>query len=114
MPAAELASLACGGEALEAAAPISSMQQFYDWYGRVEHSMESQQEQIYHSWLAEIRDHIDGCTGVLHRLEDARALLSEMEANYRYVDENSRSLQLACETMLDDQVSHLRYCRPTV
>lgn len=33
-----------------------------------------------------------------------------MEANYKFVQDNSRALQVACENMLEDQVSHPRLC----
>lgn len=45
----------------------------------------------------------------MEQLDHARSLLSEMDANYKYVEENSRALQLACENMLDEQVSSLYY-----
>lgn len=67
--------------------------------------MEREQEEIYRSHLGELEEHISNCETVLGQLQDARGLLSEMEANYKFVEENSRALQLACETMLDEQVS---------
>ena len=90
---------------LELSEPIETPQQFHDWFTRVERSMEREQEDIYRQHLAELDQHLGACEGVLEQLDDARGLLSEMEANYRFVEENSRALQLACETMLDEQVS---------
>ncbi|GAA5995774.1 Golgi transport complex subunit COG3 [Rhodotorula paludigena] len=84
-------------------APIASAQQFHDWFSRVEHSLEREQESVYREHLDELVAHLATCDDVLGGLDEARGLLSEMEANYRYVDENSRALQLACETMLDEQ-----------
>lgn len=66
--------------------------------------MEREQEEIYRQHLGELDEYIDSCEMVLEQLDDARGLLSEMEANYRFVEDNSRALQLACETMLDEQV----------
>lgn len=92
-------------EPLDILDPIETTQQFHDWFARVEQSMEREQEEIYRNHLAELEDHIDSCDVVLEQLDDSRGLLSEMEANYRFVEDNSRALQLACENMLDEQVS---------
>lgn len=89
---------------LDLSEPIETPQQFHDWFTRVERAMERQQEEIYRHHLHELDGHVATCEGVLEQLDDARGLLSEMEANYRFVEDNSRALQLACETMLDEQV----------
>lgn len=91
-------------DTLDISEPIETTQQFHDWFTRVEQSMEREQEEIYRTHLGELDDYIDTCEAVLEQLDDARGLLSEMEANYRFVEDNSRALQMACETMLDEQV----------
>ncbi|GAA6058792.1 hypothetical protein JCM10212_001908 [Sporobolomyces blumeae] len=88
---------------LDLAHPIETMQHFHDWFTHVEHSIEHSQEQVYRHHLAVLARHLATCSHVLERLDESRGLLSEMEANYRYVEDNSRALQLACETMLDEQ-----------
>ncbi|GAA5892602.1 hypothetical protein JCM8208_005860 [Rhodotorula glutinis] len=88
---------------LRPAQAIATTQQFHDWFSSVEASLEREQEQVYVEHLGELVAHLDTCDSVLGSLDEARGLLSEMEANYRFVDENSRSLQLACEHMLDEQ-----------
>ncbi|KAI5477958.1 Golgi complex component Cog3 [Pseudohyphozyma bogoriensis] len=88
---------------LDLAEPIATTQQFHDWFARVEQGMEREQEEIYRTHLSELDEYIESCEMVLEQLDDARGLLSEMEANYRFVEDNSRALQLACETMLDEQ-----------
>ena len=90
---------------LEIKAPIETTQLFYDWFGKVEGSMEREQEEHYRSYLAEVEAYVDACDEVLERLEDSRGLIREMEANYNFVEDNSRALQMACETMLEEQVS---------
>ena len=90
---------------LEILEPIATTQQFHDWFTRVEASLEREQEEIYRLHLGELDEYIDSCEGVLEGLDDARGLVQEMEANYRFVEENSRALQVACETMLDEQVN---------
>ncbi|KAK4705484.1 conserved oligomeric Golgi complex subunit 3, partial [Phenoliferia sp. Uapishka_3] len=91
------------GDLLDISVPIETTQQFHDWFARVEQSIEREQEEIYRTHLAELDDYIDNCDQVLEQLDDSRGLLSEMEANYRFVEDNSRALQLACENMLDEQ-----------
>ncbi|KPV74096.1 uncharacterized protein RHOBADRAFT_16425, partial [Rhodotorula graminis WP1] len=88
---------------LRPAQAIATTQQFHDWFSSVEASLEREQEQVYVEHLGELVAHLATCDSVLGSLDEARGLLSEMEANYRFVDENSRSLQLACEHMLDEQ-----------
>ncbi|SCZ87413.1 BZ3500_MvSof-1268-A1-R1_Chr2-2g04879 [Microbotryum saponariae] len=85
-------------------APITTTQQFHDWFALVERSLEIEQEQVYVNHLETLSHHLAACEHVLENLDDARGLLSEIEANYRFVEDNSRALQLACETMLDEQV----------
>lgn len=98
-----------GIDPLEVTAPIETTQQFHDWFARVEHSMEKEQGEIYRTHIDELEEYIDSCDDVLEQLDDARGLLNEMEANYRYVEDNSKALQTACETMLDEQVCS-QYC----
>ncbi|GAA5865630.1 hypothetical protein JCM3774_002078 [Rhodotorula dairenensis] len=83
--------------------PVSSHNQFHEWFSRVEAALDRDQESVYVDHLAELRTHLAACHDVLSALDHARALVSEIEANNRYVDENSAALQLACETLLDEQ-----------
>lgn len=89
---------------LEIVSPIETTQQFLDWYSGVEASMESEQEEVFRRYEVEVEAYIDSCDEALELLEDSRGLIKEMEANYRFVEENSRALQMACEAMLDEQV----------
>lgn len=95
---------------LEISRPIETPQQFHDWFSLVATSLETDQEAVYRTHLAELTSYVERCGGMLEGLEDVRGLLSEMEANYRFVEENSRTLQGACETMLDEQVCRILYC----
>lgn len=83
--------------------PIKTTQQFHDWFSLVERGIELSQEEIYRIHLTELNEYISSCDTVLSQLDDARGLISVMEANYRFVEDNSRALQQACETMLDEQ-----------
>lgn len=90
---------------LQITAPIETTQQFYDWFGRVEESIEREQEESYRSYLNQVEAYIDACDEIVDNLEESRGLVHEMEANYKFVQDNSRALQVACENMLEDQVS---------
>ena len=83
--------------------PISSSNQFHEWFSRVEAALDRDHESVYVDHLAQLRTHVSNCRDVLSALDHARALVSEIEANNRYVDENSAALQLACETLLEEQ-----------
>lgn len=88
-------------------APIETTQQFSDWFGRVEQEIEAEHERDYRLHLNTVDAYLDGCDEILDTLEESRGLLYEMEANYKFVEENSRALQAACEDMLGEQVSLL-------
>ncbi|GAA5905384.1 Golgi transport complex subunit COG3 [Sporobolomyces salmoneus] len=88
---------------LHPSTPIESLQQFHDWFSSVESSIEHSQEQVYREHLESLSSHLQLCDSILSNLDESRGLISEMEANYLFVEENSRALQMACETMLDEQ-----------
>lgn len=104
-----LAALPPRADPLELTEPVETTQQFYDWYARVENAMEREQEEAYRATLAEVEAYVEACDEVLEQLEDARGMIHEMDANYRFVEENSRALQVACETLLEEQVRSFAY-----
>jgi hypothetical protein len=79
------------------------MQQFHDWFSSVEQSIEHSQERVFREYLSQLCQHLTTCETILEGLDTSRGLLSEMEANFNYVEENSKSLQFACEVMLDEE-----------
>ncbi|GAA5973108.1 hypothetical protein JCM11641_006272 [Rhodosporidiobolus odoratus] len=83
--------------------PITSTQQFHDWFSRVEASLEAAHESAYRSHLSTLNDHLSTCTDLTGAVDDSLALLSELSANLSYVQENSSSLQTACEILLEEQ-----------
>lgn len=93
-----------GRDPLEVHSPIETPQQFLDWFSGVETSMESDQEEVFRKYEMEIDAYIASCDEAMEMLEDSRGLIKEMEANYRFVEDNSKALQLACEAMLEEQV----------
>lgn len=72
----------------------------------MESEIEAEQERDYRLHLATVNAYLEGCDEVLDTLDESRGLLREMDANYKFVEENSRALQAACEDMLDEQVSY--------
>jgi hypothetical protein len=93
-----------GRDPLAVHSPIETPQQFLDWFSGVEASMESDQEEVFRKYEMEIDAYIASCDEAMEMLEDSRGLIKEMEANYRFVEDNSKALQLACEAMLEEQV----------
>jgi hypothetical protein len=88
---------------LQLEAPIETTQQFLDWFAKIEASMEGEQERVYDTFRLELQTYIDNCERATEMLQDSRGLIKEMEANYRFVEENSKALQVACEAMLEEQ-----------
>lgn len=87
--------------------PIETPQQFSDWFSKVEQEIEAEHERDYRLHLDTVDAYLEGCDEILDTLEESRGLLFEMDANYKFVEENSRALQAACEDMLGEQVRSL-------
>jgi hypothetical protein len=88
---------------------IESSAQFYDWYSsHIEASIESEQLVGYVQHLTAIQSFVASCQEMLDGLANFQGYLKELEANYKFVEENSRVLQLACEQMLQEQVRSSR------
>jgi hypothetical protein len=87
------------------AGAMESSAQFYDWYtSHIEASIESEQLVGYVQHLAAIQSFVASCQEMLDGLQNLQGYLKELEANYKFVEENSRALQTACEEMLQEQV----------
>lgn len=91
--------------------PIETTQDFLDWFQKIEQNLESEQELVFKKFKIKINSFIEDCEEIFECLEDSRGLIKEMEANYKFVEDNSRALQLACEAMLEDQVRDSRVTR---
>ena len=97
-------------ESLDIQEPIETTQQFLEWFSSVESSMESEQEDGFRRYQTQVDAYIESCSEAVGMLEDSRGLIKEMEANYRFVEENSKALQIACELMLEEQVNDFCSC----
>jgi conserved oligomeric Golgi complex subunit 3 len=69
--------------------------------------MEREQDDVYRRYKCEVEAYIGSCEDILDQLDDCQGLLAEMHANYRFVNDNSKSLQTACEGLLEEQVRGL-------
>ncbi|GAA99202.1 uncharacterized protein L969DRAFT_382343 [Mixia osmundae IAM 14324] len=82
---------------------IANPTQFNDWFAKIQSLMESETETIYRHHLEQLNEYAQTCLDISDRVKDIRGLVREMEANRKFVEENSRALQGACEVMLSDQ-----------
>ncbi|CED84896.1 Subunit of cis-Golgi transport vesicle tethering complex-Sec34p [Phaffia rhodozyma] len=82
---------------------ISTAQQFYDWFSKLTASLEHEQDALYRDHLAEIAVYREACEVLIEECTDAERVCAEMEECFRFVEERSKSLQLACEELLEEQ-----------
>jgi hypothetical protein len=84
--------------------PISTPQQFHDWFSLIERSISHSQESHYRAHLAAINSHVSTCDYLLERVDEVDILVSGMLQDWRGVEEGGRSLQGACERLLEEKV----------
>jgi len=96
--------------------PIETTQQFFNWFSKIEEEMEKGQEDIYRSYLVSVQGYRQNCDDVLSTLNSISELLHDLQTNYIFVEEKTKSLQMACEKLLEEQVniffnySFLQFC----
>ncbi|CAJ0869727.1 7890_t:CDS:10 [Entrophospora sp. SA101] len=73
--------------------PIETTQQFFDWFARMENDMERDQEDVYRQ----------ACDDFLKQIDTTAKLFNDLEGNFKFVEERTRALQTACETLLEEQ-----------
>ncbi|KAL2918197.1 Golgi transport complex subunit 3 [Polyrhizophydium stewartii] len=105
-PRSAAAAPAAATHPLAVESTIESTQQFLAWFAKVEEDMERGQEDIYRTCLATVRGYRDSADEILAKANEADALLDELERNYNFVEDKTKGLQIACETLLDEQ-THL-------
>lgn len=86
---------------------ISTPQQFYDWFSTLTSSLEHEQDALYRDHLAEIASYREACDRLVGECQAAEGVCEEMAEAFRFVEERSKSLQLACEELLEEQVRQL-------
>ncbi|KAG0146273.1 hypothetical protein CROQUDRAFT_715672 [Cronartium quercuum f. sp. fusiforme G11] len=89
--------------------PVHTIEHFNDWFSHVSSMMDADSESDYLNHLSVISTYTSTCENLLSQIESCRGYLNEIQANWKFVDENSRSLERSCEGMLDDQklLTHL-------
>lgn len=83
--------------------PLADLNGFNDWYDALSEAADSHALAQVASFLNPISAHIAVCDGSLARVDDCRGLIREVEANWKFVDENAESMERACEGMLAEQ-----------
>jgi hypothetical protein len=70
--------------------------------------MEKGQEDVYRNHLSVVEIYKKACDEFLEDLKSTCGLFDELEKDYSFVDIQTRSIQQACETLLDQQNSLTR------
>ncbi|RUS30632.1 Sec34-like family-domain-containing protein [Jimgerdemannia flammicorona] len=89
--------------ALGISEPIETTQQFFDWFAQMEAEMERDQEDVYRNYLAIVTLYRQACDEFLEQINTTANLFVDLDGNFRYVEERTRALQLACEKLLQEQ-----------
>ncbi|KAI8930236.1 Sec34-like family-domain-containing protein [Entophlyctis helioformis] len=106
LPATARPSTSNGPAVATIESTIETTQQFLAWFAKVEEEMERGQEDIYRAYLATMRGYRQATVEILSKTEETHAFLDDLERNYNFVEEKTKGLQQACETLLDEQ-THL-------
>ncbi|CEP06997.1 hypothetical protein [Parasitella parasitica] len=83
--------------------PIETLQEFFDWFAVMESEMEKGQEDIYRNYLSRVELYKSACDEFLQDLQTTCQLFDDLERDYSFVDVRTRSIQTACETLLEEQ-----------
>ncbi|POW19910.1 hypothetical protein PSHT_04029, partial [Puccinia striiformis] len=83
--------------------PISSIDRFNDWFSTISSQIEADSESTYLNHLSILSTYSDACDSLDQAIDNCCACLNEIEANWKFVNENSKSLERSCQGMLDDQ-----------
>ncbi|EPQ56850.1 Sec34-domain-containing protein [Gloeophyllum trabeum ATCC 11539] len=84
-------------------APITTPQQFYDWFALVDRSVAHAQEAHFRAHLAQLGEHLQTCDRLLARVGEVEDEVEGMLGEWRSVEEGGRSLKEACERLLEDR-----------
>lgn len=83
--------------------PIETLQEFFDWFAVMESEMEKGQEDVYRNHLSIVELYQNACDEFLEDLKTTCQLFDNLEKDYSFVDIRTRSIQTACETLLEEQ-----------
>ncbi|KAH9444840.1 hypothetical protein MJO29_012962 [Puccinia striiformis f. sp. tritici] len=83
--------------------PIASINRFNDWFATVSSQIEANSESAYLNHLSILSTYSNACDSLDQAIDNCCACLNEIEVNWKFVNENSKSLERSCQGMLDDQ-----------
>lgn len=90
-------------DAIGSTKPIETLQEFFDWFAVMESEMEKGQEDVYRNHLSIVELYKQACDDFLEDLTITNQLFTDLEKDYSFVDLRTRSIQTACETLLEEE-----------
>ena len=88
--------------------PIESTQQFLQWFSAIEQDMEAEQEQRYRTRLDQIEFYRSTLQNLLQNARSIQDLVGDLRTRYEFVESKSKSLQEACERLLEERVQTVK------
>ncbi|KAG0181129.1 Golgi transport complex subunit 3 [Apophysomyces sp. BC1021] len=88
--------------------PIETLQHFFDWFTGMESGMEKDQEDVYRNYLSTATLYRKTCDNFLEDLRSTSRLFDALTDDYGFVEKRTRSLQTACEELLQKQERSMR------
>ncbi|KZT42506.1 cis-golgi transport vesicle tethering complex subunit [Sistotremastrum suecicum HHB10207 ss-3] len=82
---------------------VATPQQFHDWFALVERSVLHSQEAHFHAHVANISEYLATCDQLLQRTQSIKDDVDSMIEGWSIVEEGGKSLQQACERVLDEK-----------
>lgn len=83
--------------------PISTPQQFHDWFEVISRAVAHRQEAHFRAHVATVSTRLELCENLRSSLDDVDADVASMLAQWTSVEEGGRSLKDACERLLDER-----------
>ncbi|KAI9483815.1 MAG: Sec34-like family-domain-containing protein [Benjaminiella poitrasii] len=90
-------------QTINAPKPVETLQEFFDWFAGIETEMQKGQEDVYRTHLSTVKLYKESTEALLDNLKETDALFDELENHYSFVEKRTRSIQTACENLLDEQ-----------
>ncbi|KAG9039759.1 Golgi transport complex subunit 3 [Tulasnella sp. JGI-2019a] len=83
--------------------PITTPQQFHDWFALIDKSISHSQEAHFRQYLNSVTGHLSNCDTLLERATEVDEDVARMMVDWTGVEEGGQSLQGACERMLEER-----------
>lgn len=74
------------------------------WFAPLEEEMERGREEKYRLYLNQVISHRNTLDQLLEGISAATDLCNQLKQSYAFVEDKSRALQQACETLFNEQV----------